>query len=369
MFSSTSRNKKVSREKGAPSNGHDETTFNKYGLYNISHYLFPNKMRFCSLCFIFSSSIITRYFMLGAFKINHNTIFYAGSVQNKSICNEIPHIIKNSTHPYEINELRRHLGLHNPDCLAEHMQLFSEAFAKRLDNTSKHLSLHMPKAGGTSICDAVKRSANFTSPRNNCWTGDLCPLWCCCNDRKPMTCNSLSRLNFSFVMNENWLGPLCDDRVYSVLVREPVSRAVSHMNHFLEKWEKENGGKEQFERAKGWRLPLMQSNYMTWSLTAGTAASGQDPRFFRPSGEHLDEARRVLRRLDFAVNLGHPDKICTNAILKLMGISSPVGKGNGRKYEKNSHQADYERMNELDLQLYAYANKLLELDCKFFLQL
>mmetsp|Transcript_17183 Transcript_17183/g.34216 ORF Transcript_17183/g.34216 Transcript_17183/m.34216 type:complete len:338 (+) Transcript_17183:183-1196(+) len=337
-------------------------------------------MKFCSLCFIFSSSIITIFYFFdittnigqGACKKSYHQNLYAGNVQKKSICNErIPHVIKNSKHPYEINELRRHLGLHNPDYLAEHMQLFSEAFAKRLNNTSKHLSLHIPKAGGTSICNAVKRSAKFTSPQNNCWERDTCPLWCCCENPKPMTCNSLSHLNFSFVMNENWLDPLCDDRVYSVLVREPVSRAVSHVNHFLEGNEHYfYASKERFDDAKGWRLPLIQSNYMTWSLTAGTAVSGQDPRFFRPSGEHLEEARRVLRRLDFVVNLGHPDKICTNAIFKLMGLSSPVDKSNGREgYEKNFHRADYERMNELDLQLYAYANKLIELDCKFFLQL
>jgi len=144
------------------------------------------------------------------------------NIQQEFRCSEVPNLVKNSSHPYEINEMRRQLSLIYPDCLAQHMHVFSENFKRRLQLGLGHLSLHIPKTGGTSICKSIKDTANFTTEGRNCWTQDFCPVWCCCEKPKTMTCDDLSRIKANFVMNENWLDDLCDDRIYSVLVREPI---------------------------------------------------------------------------------------------------------------------------------------------------
>ena len=72
--------------------------------------------------------------------------------------------------------------------------------------------------------------------------------------------------------------------------------------------------------------------------------------------------------MDFVVDLNYPNKACNNLILNLIGISpSSIGKSNsyGNKYRIQFRQADYEVLNELDIKLYTYANKIIESDYIF----
>jgi len=73
--------------------------------------------------------------------------------------------------------------------------------------------------------------------------------------------------------------------------------------------------------------------------------------------------------MDFVIDLSYPDKDCSNIIFELIGIyPSSIGKSNsrGNNYKRRFRQADYELLNELDIELYAYANKIIEADCIFF---
>jgi hypothetical protein len=291
-------------------------------------------------------------------------------------CELIPELVAKASHdhhhdPWTINELRRNLSLAAPSCLSQHFDLFAAAFLSRPRH--RHLTLHLPKTGGTSLCKIVKDRGVMTSNGRNCWTGEFCPLWCGCTDPKPTTCTDLSQNEYDFVMNENWLDGFCDDdvgRVYSIMLREPVSRAISHVNHLLDALAAR--GHEHFRNTKGWRLTLAQSNYITWSLVAHNRT--EPPSLFRPREEHLQEAEETLRKMDFILDLSFPNPECNAIVLELMGItesSEGIGRSNSYKkdYKKYFDWESYESMNALDVQLYQYATTLIEADCKFFLHL
>jgi len=305
-------------------------------------------------------------------KVRYAVVFndYSSIKRRDSICMEVPELVNNAIHSYEVNELRRNLGIFHPHCLRDHMQLFSHKFQERR-NITKHLSLHIPKSGGTSLCKSALDDKNFTASTSNCWTGDFCPLWCGrgCRFPKRVTCAEQSSLKFNFVMNENWLDDLCDDWVYSILIREPVSRAISHVNHFLDTVAAR--GHEHFQKSKGWRLSLIQSNYMTWSLSAGKSATDIHPKYFRPSREHLNEAMSILRKIDFVLDLNYSNEKCNKVIFKLMGFNpTKIGNSNSRSgYQKDFKKRDYTLLNDLDRELYEYATKIIDVDCKFFLNL
>ena len=204
---------------------------------------------------------------------------------------------------------------------------------------------------------------------HNCWSGEFCPLWCGCQNPQPTTCEDLND-NFGavdFVMNENWFDGFCEGRMYSMLIPEPVSRAVSHVNHFLDAVAAR--GHEHFQDTKGWRLSLAQSNYMTWSLTA---RSHDTPRFFRPRAGDLTLAKESLRQMDFLIDLSFPNATCTKSILQLMGITSqPLDTTNSYEtdYQVAFDKKLYETVNSLDVALYEYATSLVTVDCAFFVEL
>jgi hypothetical protein len=283
-------------------------------------------------------------------------------------CELIPELVANASHPWTINELRRNLSLFAPSCLSKHFDLFANAFLSRPRH--RHLSLHLPKTGGTSLCKIVRKKGVMTSGGHNCWTDQFCPLWCGCTDPKPTSCEDLSNNEYEFVMNENWLDGFCDvGRVYSIIIREPVSRAMSHVNHLLDAVAAR--GHEHFRNTQGWRLNLAQSNYMTWSLVAHNSS---EPSLFRPRQEHLQEAEETLRKMDFILDLSFPNAECNAVVLQLMGItdsSKGIDRSNSynNDYKKSYDVLNYELMNALDIHLYKYATTLIEADCTFFLHL
>ena len=290
-------------------------------------------------------------------------------------CHVVPELVSNASNPQFVIELRRKLGLSSPSCLDKHFDTFAQAFLDR--PRQKHLNLHIPKAGGTTVCEAVRKYGNMSTPGNNCWTQNFCPIWCCCDNVKPTSCQQLHDSHLSkidFVMNENWFDGFCEGRTYSMMLREPVSRAISHVNHFTEFLAA--APRSRYQNSRGWRLNLAFSNYMTWSLTAQYNETG-NPGLFRPQYDDLVQAKRVVRQMDFLVDLSFPNETCNRAILKLMGITSiPVGTSklhanvrNGSHYQAAYDREVYKLVNALDISLYEYAQSLMTVDCAFFLDL
>jgi hypothetical protein len=296
------------------------------------------------------------------------------------LCDSIPFMLSNFSHPYEVTQLRRRLALSNPACMDTHFDSFAEAFLGRPFN--KHIQLHIPKAAGTTLCEYIQEETNITSPGGNCWTGDFCPLWCGCKDPSPTTCKDLETKisnKFSFVMNENWFDGFCDSHTYSMLLREPISRSISHVNHYLDAVAAR--GHEHFGHTKGWRLSMIQSNYMTWSLTASseysssTASASSHPKYFRPVSDHVVHATSTLERMDFLIDMGMANHTCLNNMLYFLGIYESPSPGKERVGRSNSYGASYKRgfsaeeyrlLNLLDLQVYEHARKLVDVDCDFF---
>ena len=179
--------------------------------------------------------------------------------KKSSQCDLIPEVVQGAD-PFTINEVRRNLVLKSPACFSRHFRLFEKAFLARPRH--RHMNLHVPKSGGTTICQSVKKAGKLSTTKQNCWEGDFCPLWCCCGIPRPSTCANLAKLPYDFIMNENWFDEFCpdSDRVYSIVIREPVSRAISHVNNLLPFIA--SHGKESFG-IWNWRLNLGQSNYLT----------------------------------------------------------------------------------------------------------
>jgi len=93
-------------------------------------------------------------------------------------CNASALLSLSSSDPGEINRLRRKLALENPSCYEHHFSAFANYTMSRLSSIKKHLSLHIPKSGGTSLCELAELK-NETVRDNNCWEKDhFLPLWC-----------------------------------------------------------------------------------------------------------------------------------------------------------------------------------------------
>ena len=301
--------------------------------------------------------------------------------ENQS-CDTMEHALQQDQviqeYPHHINALRRHLMMNDYPCFQKLLPYFVTAFQSRL--ALRHVMLHIPKAGGTSVCSAARNSRIKNSGRN-CYTGYFCPLWCCCDDPKPTTCEKLKeKQRLDFQMNENWLDTYCPSMMYSMLLREPIARAMSHVNH-LHKHPK----KEQLP----WRIAMTQSNYMTWALTAYQGArydqigtqnpdyirnwtilyhNNQHPREFRPRKEDLPMAKERLLQMDFLVDLQHSDKQCINKISKLIHIHKKMehkNKAEKGNYQESFNVTDFARWNQLDVQLYNFSQTFIELDCQF----
>ena len=246
-----------------------------------------------------------------------------------------------------------------------------------------HTMLHIPKTGGTSLCTLIKEQTNLTVAQdgNNCWSMTYAPAWCCASEHTlRMHAQSLSCLKqrrdhdnnknkntrpIELLMNENWLDEYCpNDQIYSILLREPVARAMSNWHHLLRfPLAAQSGGPPQ------WREALVKSNYMTWSLsvhrfgsstirkgpttTTRAATSTRKPNekkkkknqtqhaqnqhrqqqtlplspslrpyWFRPSNAtHLEEARHRLSQMDLLLDLKYMNSSCIQWVLQFMGIS------------------------------------------------
>ena len=312
-----------------------------------------------------------------------------------------PNITTVELSSYEINHLRRKAYIYDQPCYEHYYEQFRRAFLLRRNAMNGlHYNLHIPKTGGTSLCRTVQQHG-MKAPNAACHNKAGCAAWCCCGlDRPRMTCDTLASRygRYTFVGNENYLDhPLClDDRLYSVTIREPVSRAISHFEHFLDfivhnavngvriKY-KDAGeipsqwfGERDDHREQARRINLLQSNYMTWSMIAGLH---DDPFDYCPGTEadDLQVAMDVLGSFDFIIGIGVQNltAVCNSNILTLMGMrNATLGhetldlqreRGDGEHNYQHYYRRDkYAQLNDYDVLLYKYSVEIMQADCNFF---
>lgn len=312
-------------------------------------------------------------------------------------CHEVSEMIHQNAPltSHRFNYLRRRAYVHDAECFEEHYALFRRAFLLRRTSTSgKHFNLHIPKSGGTSLCEMARRN-NLTVPTDssNCqYLPAGAPYWCCkdMDARRYMSCPELDRKfgMHQFVANENYLDhPLCfDDRLYSINLREPVTRAISNVETYIPFIGNAGGNHPYYGR----RLNLIQSNYLTWALVAGLrgedASSGINHRFDYVPGSTRDDllvAKFVLGQFDFLLGVDAQES-CNDVILTLMGMRYNkfprytndrwvVVEANSTIRNKSSddprryyRRDSYERLNVIDARLFEYATDLIRADCQFF---
>ncbi len=297
-------------------------------------------------------------------------------------CNASALLSLSSSDPGEMNRLRRKLALENPSCYEHHFSAFANYTMSRLSSIKKHLSLHIPKSGGTSLCELAKLK-NETVGDTNCWEKDhFLPLWCynqfANGDRKEWTnednnnaatCDEIVRLLPKFIMNENYLDyPLClRNQVYSILLRDPVDRVMSSERHLMTFQIALH--RNDIDTQK--RLAFLRNNYLTWAIASGTTEHGKRLRM-TPNRKHLELAKDTLSRFDFLLELSR-HAICQEAILHLMGFGEHeiqhlnVKKG-ALMQNNNFSREQYEAWNSLDIELHQYARDLIELDCEFYVK-
>jgi len=227
------------------------------------------------------------------------------------------------------------------------------------------------------------------------------PIWCCHkgfgdredwnnNNNNTSICNTLDKaLPYEITMNENYMDyPLClNERLYSVTLREPISRVKSHEVHLLQfhnaNWFG-NGNVTIYQS----RLKLARYNHMTWALSVGSSTSDEEKVRVVPQRQHLEIAKDTLLQLDFIIDLtsssSQQNQLCNNVTINLLmggiaaSISLPHDNSGAMRRKRQKIRAkrtnqtfaepskeDYERLNALDIELYNYASKLIKLDCEF----
>ena len=290
-------------------------------------------------------------------------------------------------------------------CYEDYLDMFKKAFLLRRRSTGeRHYNLHMPKSGGTSLCHAVLNDG-FQSPNAACHNKPGCASWCCCSlDRPKMTCDVLRSKygRYDWVGNENYLDhPLClEDRLYSATIRDPISRSISHFEHYLDFLQHHaiNGIREEYKNGGGipnqwWgdrhdsqgetarRINLIQSNYMTWSLIAGL--NEETARYQAGSGANdLQDAMGVIGDFDFLLGMDvqNVSASCTADTLAVMGLKNTTlghemldlhrERGAGPdNYQFYYRRDTYARLNDVDVILYEYVAELIRADCSFFAQI
>ena len=167
-------------------------------------------------------------------------------------------------------------------------------------------------------------------------------------------------------MNENWLDSYCEHHTYSIMVREPVARTKSHLNYFLDAIAWRDG---HLDDTKNWRLSLIQSNYMTWALSAAHEIESNRTKLYYPSDTHLKVAMERLMEMDYLVDFSHADETCRNDFLlrRSLKINNPIMHENAAGYD---YATDFPRQyteatNEHDIELYRLATKIIDHDCHF----
>jgi len=261
--------------------------------------------------------------------------------------------------PWQRNAARRELQKFQPSCYEDIYSEFEIDFIRRL--RQKHVSLHIPKSGGSSFCKMMHEpELNFSVPRGNCWIEPFCPYWCCCSGGSYLSCEELLHSEFDMVMNERWMDyhgdvPFCPSLFYSIIIREPVNRTMSQINHLMYN--------------SGWRigltiekLQIIEHNYITWSLLAGKSDS---PKNFAPTMDDLPDAKRILSGFDIIFDVS--ESKCNIDLFSIMGLKiDGIPRKNAKpEYRQHFSIYDIQQQNTVDSELHKFATGLMRLDCDF----
>jgi len=100
--------------------------------------------------------------------------------------------------------------------------------------------VHVSKCGGTSMCELAKQHSRI-APSRGCWTDGDGPTWIeGVRSAQELTCKERGDVmeaggyNAQFIeryMDGN--GTICPNLVYGVVLREPLSRVISHVNEMM----------------------------------------------------------------------------------------------------------------------------------------
>ena len=110
------------------------------------------------------------------------------------------------------------------------------------NNATKMIILHIPKSGGTTVCDLFKGS-KLVHTSMNCWVNADGPEWCCLNRQlvKQKSCAERKEKDPPITMIERYMDSVpgvpsqtlfCPGTVYGTLLREPIRRVSSHIFNF-----------------------------------------------------------------------------------------------------------------------------------------
>jgi hypothetical protein len=244
--------------------------------------------------------------------------------------------------------------------------------------------LHVSKAGGTSLCSLSHYNQCLEHPSaNNCWVPGAGPVWFATFTHTEQTCEQYSAMmtehKLDLMANEGYLDGgvdgktpfLCTDMLYITMLREPMSRVVSHMFQAGVK----PGGftREQYAELtvaeKITQKPEIASNYMTRVMLGKDAyQSGLDEL----TAADAERAAVLLGQFDVILIL--EQKRWTPPILENMlgwWNASDLDRRHGRKAHQNRTFTPEEHKmiadaNEADAILYTAAVVMFKLDLVLF---
>jgi hypothetical protein len=100
---------------------------------------------------------------------------------------------------------------------------------------------HLPKTGGTTVCDLFK-GTNVSSGSMNCWQNADGPEWCCLNRQFVAfkSCEDRNKQDPPLTMIERYMDSVpgkpqtlfCPGTIYGTVLREPISRVTSHLFNY-----------------------------------------------------------------------------------------------------------------------------------------
>lgn len=245
--------------------------------------------------------------------------------------------------------------------------------------------LHVSKAGGTSLCSLSHYNRCLEHPvANNCWIPGAGPVWFASFRHTEATCKDygavLDEHKLDLIANEGYLDggvdggtpELCSEMLYITMLRDPMSRVMSHM--FQAGVKPAGFTREQYaELAVEERInakPEIASNYMTRVMLGKEA-------YYSPLGELTTEDARkasiLLGQFDVVLILEH--KRWTGPVIENMlgwWNSSDLDRKHGRKSHGSRPpltKEDEKRIsdaNMLDVELYKVALILFKLDLVLF---
>ena len=112
----------------------------------------------------------------------------------------------------------------------------------QLSEAIHFVHIHIPKTFGTILCDQWRTAGFKVSHRiHNCVHPKDVTDWCCSifADEKHATCDQRKSFDATMIerfveLDENNLIKKCADTKYSIFLRHPLQRIISHLRHFCE---------------------------------------------------------------------------------------------------------------------------------------